>query len=65
MTNREDAIDDLKAYAAYDLVIDRGARIAAARREKVTWREIAEHLRMTEGGVHKAYAAYLKSKAAK
>lgn len=58
MTKREDAIDDLKAYASYDLVLDRGSRIALARREKVTWREIAEHLRMTEGGVHKAYAAY-------
>ena len=62
MTNREKAIDDLKGYAAYDLVLDRGTRIATARREKVTWREIAEHLGMTEGGVHKAYSAYLERK---
>ena len=62
MTNREKAIDDLKGYAAYDLVLDRGTRIAIARREKVTWREIAEHLGMTEGGVHKAYSAYLERK---
>lgn len=58
MTNREKAIDDLKNYAAYDLVLDRGSRIATARLEKVTWREIAEHLNMTEGGVHKAHAAW-------
>ena len=64
-TNREKVIEDLDDYAAYDLVIDRGSRIAAARREKVTWREIAEHLKMTEGGVHRAYSAYLKPRAAK
>jgi len=65
MTNREKVIDDLKSYAAYDLALDRGSRIAAARREKVTWREIAEHLQMTEGGVHKAYSAYLEKKGTK
>ena len=64
-TNRETVIQDLKDYASYDLVLDRGSRIAAARRENVTWREIAECRKMTEGGVHKAYTAYLKPKAAK
>ena len=59
MTNRDDAIDDLKIFANYNSVAERGIRIKTARLNKVTWREIAEHLGMTEGGVHKAYHAYL------
>ena len=65
MTNRDNVIHDLKTIAAYDYNADRGERIETARREKLTWREIAEHLNMTETGVHKAYAAYLKKQAGK
>ncbi|TFD58052.1 hypothetical protein E3T43_07340 [Cryobacterium sp. Hh7] len=65
MTNREAVIEDLQYIGAYDYNKDRGERIETARRENITWREIAQHLGMTETGVHKAYAAYIAKRDAK
>ena len=54
--------DDLTTVATYmrNLPDVRGEAIDAARREGVTWREIAALLGMTENGVHKAHAAWVK-----
>lgn len=51
------AREDLEEVASYqrNLPSVRGEAIKAARAEKVTWREIASILGMTENGVHKAY----------